>query len=258
MGLGFLQSFADITLSLTTSLPLLCVPGLMCNAAVWAPVLSQLAVHMDVHVAEQGDARTLTGLAQQLLDHAPEHMLLAGHSMGARIVLEAVRLAPERIHGVALMDTGYLPRLAGEAGAQEARNRMALLEVAQTQGVRAMAKVWAQGMVHPDRLSDNALMGDILHMFAQKNALDFERQIHALLNRPDASSVLQNLEVPTAFICGQQDAWSPPAQHVAMQELVPHSSLDLIADAGHMAPMEQPQAVAKALRAWLQKCPLKS
>jgi pimeloyl-ACP methyl ester carboxylesterase len=213
---------------------------------------------MDCHVVEQGDALSLAGLAQQLLDHAPDHMLLAGHSMGARIVLEAVRLAPERIHGVALMDTGYLPRLAGEAGAQEERNRMALLEVAQTQGVRAMAKVWAQGMVHPDRLSDNALMEDILHMFAQKNVHDFERQIQALLNRPDASCVLQALKVPTVLVCGQQDAWSPPAQHVAMQQLVPHSSLDLIADAGHMAPMEQPQAVSKALRAWLQKCPPKS
>lgn len=213
---------------------------------------------MDCHVAEQGDARTLSGLAQQLLDQAPEHMLLAGHSMGARIVLEAVRLAPERIHGVALLDTGYLPRLPGEAGAQEERNRMALLAVAQTQGVRAMAKVWAQGMVHPDRLSDNALMDDILHMFAQKNAHDFERQIHALLNRPDASSVLKTLKVPTALVCGQQDAWSPPSQHMAMQQLAPHSSMDLIADAGHMAPMEQPQAVSKALRAWLQKCAKKS
>ena len=133
---------------------------------------------------------------------------------------------------------------------------MALLEVAQTQGVRAMAKVWAQGMVHPDRLSDNALMEDILHMFAQKNTHDFERQIHALLNRPDASSVLQALKVPTVLVCGQQDAWSPPAQHVAMQQLAPNSSLDLIANAGHMAPMEQPQAVAKALRAWLQKLSL--
>ena len=240
-------------MSLTLSLPLLCVPGLMCNAAVWAPVLSQLGLPMDCHVAEQGNARSLSGLAQQLLDHAPDHMLLAGHSMGARIVLEAVRLAPERIHGVALLDTGFLPRSPGEAGALEERKRMALLEVAQTQGVRAMAQIWARGMVHPDRLSDDGLMDDILNMFAQQNVHDFERQIHVLLNRPDASSVLQGLKVPTALICGQQDAWSPPAQHVAMQQLAPHSSLDLIADAGHMAPMEQPQAVAQVLRSWLQK-----
>ena len=130
---------------------------------------------------------------------------------------------------------------------------MALLEVAQRQGVRAMAKVWAQGMVHADRLSDDALMDDILDMFAQQNAHDFERQIHVLLNRPDASIVLQDLKVPTALMCGQQDAWSPPEQHVAMQQLAPHSSLDLIPDAGHMAPMEQPQAVAQVLRSWLQK-----
>ena len=111
-----------------------------------------------------------------------------------------------------------------------------------------MAEIWVQGMVHPDRLKDGALMVSIMQMLEQKTADDFERQIHALLNRPDATSVLKSLNIPTVLACGQQDTWSPPAQHLAMQQLTPQSSLHMIPNAGHMAPMEQPQALAHALQ----------
>lgn len=239
---------------MSAPLPLLCVPGLMCNATVWAPVLACLPASLSVAVSEQGDASSLTGLAQQLLAHAPEHMLLAGHSMGARIVLEAVRLAPQRIHGVALLDTGYLPRPTGMAGEEEARKRFALLHMAQTQGIPAMARTWVQGMVHANRLGDAPLIDRIVAMFDARTPQDFERQIQALLHRPDARPVLRQLQVPTALVCGRQDIWSPPAQHEAMQQLVPGSTCHLIEDAGHMAPMEQPAAVAQVLRRWLDNC----
>jgi pimeloyl-ACP methyl ester carboxylesterase len=234
--------------------PLWLVPGLMCDHAVWDDVLPHLGPNVQAHVVDHGEADSLQRMAEQLLAHAPAHVLLAGHSMGARVVVEALRLAPERIGGVALLDTGYLPKPAGTAGHEEANKRQALLAIAQREGVRAMAKVWSQGMVHPDRLSDHALMDRILDMFDRKTALIFEHQIHALLNRPNGSDVLANIQVPTLVLCGRQDAWSPVAQHQAMHALIPQSHLVLIEQAGHMAPMEKPVEVAQALTAWLQRC----
>jgi pimeloyl-ACP methyl ester carboxylesterase len=181
-------------------------------------------------------------------------MVLAGHSMGARVVLEALRLAPKRIRGVALLDTGYLPRPAGEAGLQEEQKRTALLQIARAQGVRAMAHEWVQGMVHPSRLQDAELIEQILNMFAAKTADVFARQIRALLARRDGTEVLRSISVPTLVLCGKQDSWSPVAQHEAMQALTNGSTLSIIDDAGHMAPMEQPQAVAQAMLQWLAQC----
>lgn len=237
-----------------TGIPLVLVPGLMCNHVVWDPLLPWLAPQRVCTVADHGDADSLTAMAERLLHSAPEHMVLAGHSMGARVVLEALRLAPRRIHGVALLDTGYLPRPAGAAGLEEERKRMALLEVARQHGVRAMAREWVQGMVHPARLSDTVLIAQILAMFAEKSATIFEHQIRALLNRRDGTPVLQAIGVPALVLCGAQDSWSPLAQHQAMQALVPAASLAVIDEAGHMAPMEQPQAVAQALLQWLVRC----
>lgn len=176
--------------------------------------------------------------------------------MGARVALEVLRLAPERVRGVALLDTGFLPKPSGAAGDDEAAKRFALLQIAQSQGVRAMAQQWVRGMVHTDRLDDADLIERILAMFERKSADIFARQIHALLSRPDGSDVLCSLRVPTLLMCGAQDAWSPPAQHEAMQALVPSAwaQLDLIAQAGHMAPMERPAEVAESLLGWLARC----
>jgi len=239
-----------------TDTTLVLLPGLMCDAAVWQPVLPGLPAGCKLWVADYGLSRSLSGMAELVLAQAPTGRLaVAGHSMGGRVALEVLRLAPERVSHVALLDTGHLPRPAGESGAQETAKRHALLEVARKQGVAAMAHAWVQGMVHPDRLQDAALLDAVIAMFARKSADVFAAQIEALLSRPDASDVLRSLRIPTLLQCGAQDAWSPPAQHEAMRALAPHAVLDVVADAGHMAPMERPEAVAASLVRWLQREP---
>ncbi len=237
-------------------LPLILVPGLMCDHTVWDPLLPHMGNQHTCTVVDHGQADSLTDMAVQLLKDAPPKFLLAGHSMGARVVLEALRLMPERIGGVALLDTGYLPKSSGPAGEEEVRKRFNLLQIAQEKSVRAMASEWVKGMVHPDRLNDAALIERILVMFEQKNADIFAKQIHALINRPDGSDVLASIHVPTLILCGRQDAWAPPSQHEAMQALAASAVLEVIEDAGHMAPMEKPLEVAAAMSRWLAQCAL--
>ena len=237
-----------------TSAQLVLVPGLMCDAAVWEPVLSHLQPgrpELRCIVADHGASDSLGAMAQRILDSVPGRFALAGHSMGARVALEVVRRAPERVERLALLDTGHLPLPAGEAGEAEAAKRHALLAIARAEGTRAMGARWVQGMVHPDRLKDQPLIDAILNMFARKDAAVFAAQIRALLARPDGSLVLQSLRVPTLVACGRQDSWSPVPQHEAMHRLAPGSVLEVIEDAGHMAPMERPGETGGVLAKWL-------
>lgn len=236
------------------NLPLVLVPGLMCDHTVWDPLLPQLRAWHACTVVDHGQADSLSQMASQILRDSPPLFCLAGHSMGARVGLEVLRLAPERVAGVALLDSGYLPKLAGAEGEEEVRKRMNLLQIAQDKGVRAMAHEWVQGMVHPDRLQDTTLMEDILQMFGRKSAHVFAKQLHALIHRPNGSDVLARIEVPCLIACGRQDAWAPPAQHQLMHQLVAHAQLDIYEEAGHMAPMEKPAAVAESILQWLAKC----
>eukprot|EP01031_Cornospumella_fuschlensis_P052683 gene52683-biopygen42413 len=57
---------------------------------------------------DYGDADTITAMAEAALAVAPPAFALAGHSMGGRVALEVVRLAPERVQQLILMDTGHL------------------------------------------------------------------------------------------------------------------------------------------------------
>ena len=237
-----------------TALPLLLVPGLMCDHAVWEPLLPRLGYRRACTVVNHGSADSLKQMARQMLDAAPAQILLAGHSMGARVVLEALRQAPDRIRGVALLDTGYLPKFPGATGEEESRKRFALLKVAREQGVGVMARAWVMGMVNRARLDDDELIERIISMFERKSADIFACQIKSLLDRPDGSDVLRAITVPTLVMCGRQDMWSPITQHKAMQALAPCSELEVIEDAGHMAPMERPDEVAHAIERWLARC----
>ncbi len=230
---------------------LLLAPGLMCDATSWGAVPALLS-GFDCRVVDHGMADSLAQMAEQLLAHAPERFALAGHSMGGRVALEVMRIAPERVTHLGLFDTGHLPKPVGMAGDEEVGKRMALLAMAREQGVRAMASEWVKGMVAPHRLADRPLIDAILDMFERKSADIFERQLRALIQRPDATPVLAQIRVPTLVLCGELDAWSPPAQHQAMANCIAaRPAVVSIADCGHMAMQEQPEAVAAAMRQWL-------
>ncbi len=231
---------------------LLLVPGLLCDDAVWAFQTAGLADIAVVRVVNNGDTDSLESLAESIIAHAPGQFALAGHSMGGRIALEVARRVPERLLGLALLDTGYGPLPAGDAGAREAAGRYALLDTARRDGMRAMARTWVQGMVYPPRLQDEQLVEPILDMFERRTPDLFAKQIKALLHRPDAGSVLDALRCPTLVLCGREDAWAPASRHEEMAERIHGSTLELIPECGHMAPMERPQAVNTSLRRWLE------
>lgn len=231
---------------------LILVPGLMCDAASWAPMLPALQGHAQVHVVDHGQADDLVGMAQQILDATPKTFYLAGHSMGGRVALEVMRLAPERVRALALLGTGYRPKEAGAAGEKEVQTRQALLDVAQRDGVRVMAQAWVQNMVAPSRLTDATLMEEIVQMFQRKSEDVFKRQIRALLARPDASGVLHQLRVPTLLMVGEFDTWASPQQHQAMAKLIPtHPAVQVLAGSGHMLMMEKPELVVDHFLRWL-------
>lgn len=230
---------------------LMLLPGLNCDAAVWALQVAALQGQAHCVVPAWGLRDTLTAMARQVLDEAPtERFSVAGHSMGGRVALEVMRLAPQRVERLALLDTGTHPLAAGEAGEKEKAGRMALLKIAQAQGMRVMAQEWAKGMVHPDRIG-GPIFEQVLTMFDRGSAAQYAAQINALLNRLDAAPLLPGIACPTLVLTGRQDAWSGPAQHEAMAAAIPGAQLLIVENSGHMTTMEQPQAVSAALAEWL-------
>jgi pimeloyl-ACP methyl ester carboxylesterase len=229
---------------------LVLIPGLLCDATVWPHQRAALADIADIVVSDPGTLDSLQSMARAILEAAPARFAIAGHSMGGRIAFEVYRAAPDRISGVALLDTGYHPLAPGAAGEREKAGRFALLDTARRDGMRAMAEEWVQGMVHPSRLSQQSLVEPILDMFESKTPEIYAAQTRALINRPDAMPVMGTIRCPTLVLCGHEDSWSPVQRHLEMSAAIPGSTFVDIPNCGHMCTMERPEAVSAAMRAW--------
>jgi pimeloyl-ACP methyl ester carboxylesterase len=228
----------------------LLLPGLACDADVWQEQVRVLSGITTVSVADYGLSDSIERMAQVALDGAPERIVVAGHSMGGRAAFEISRRVPQRLAGLALLDTAYRPFAGGEAGERETAKRHALLEVARTKGMRAMAEFWMPGIIAAERMADTGLTSAIIEMMGRKTPEIFAAQIEALINRPDAEPVLPTIQCPTLVLCGRQDAWSPLEIHREMAAAIPHAQLTVIEHCGHMAPMERPAEVTAAIGAW--------
>jgi pimeloyl-ACP methyl ester carboxylesterase len=230
---------------------LIWLPGLVCDDAVWTGVRA--------HCSEPGlvvdypDARSIETMARRVVDAAAgRRVWLIGHSMGGRVAIEAARQLGPALRGLVLASTGHQPLADGEAGEREREGRAKLVALARGEGMRAMGRQWVQGMVRPENLG-TPIEDAIVEMIARHTADTFEGHVQALLGRPDATATLAALAAPVLLLCGAQDSWSPPERHQVISRIVQRGQLQIIEGAGHMLPMEQPQIMARAIQAWMQR-----
>ena len=223
------------------------LPGLLCDRVTWAHQVDAFAPAWDVRVPSFYGFDSIEAMARSVLDGSPERFTLAGHSMGARVALDIMRLAPGRVERLALLDTGTHP-----VRPNEAEGRQILLDIADREGMAALAARWLPPMVHPDaprRMPD--LMPTLTSMVCRATPAIFAGQVRALLTRRDATPGLAAIACPTLVGVGRQDGWSPLSQHEPIAAAIPGARLVVFEDSGHMAPMEAAPAVTEAMRAWL-------
>ena len=226
--------------------PLVLLPGMMCDARLFAPQINALSGDRAIHCAPIGAHETMVKIAASVLRHAPPKFALAGLSMGGIVAMEMLRQAPDRIEKIALLDTNA----RAETEAIKAR-RQPQIDAAQNGQLRAIMR----DEMKPNYLTDGPNRGAILDLcMAMAETLGagvFIRQSRALRDRPDQSETLRGATIPTLILCGRDDALCPVERHEYMAGLMPHAHLQIIENAGHLPTLEQPDQTTKALQDWL-------
>lgn len=220
------------------------IPGLLCDQTVWEPLLPKLGDR--AVVADLSTQDDITAMAQDCLALCSGQIAVAGHSMGARVAIEIARLAPERLTRLALLDTGIHSLREGEI-----EKRRALVTLAHDQGMAALAERWLPGMVYEPNRQNADLMKRLTDMVLRMDPDLHERQITALINRPNAAENFATISCPVLLVVGEQDEWSPVSQHQAMLRLLPGAQLEVVQGAGHFAPVERPDIVTPILSEFL-------
>lgn len=221
-------------------------PGLLNDARVFAPQMAALDGRADIVVADVAAHDSLVGMAETALSRAPARFALAGFSMGGYVALEMVRLAPERVTRLALLDTTARPDTP-----EQTAQRRALLRLAEIGKFRGVTPRLLPRLVHASRLDDPAVTGPIFAMAADIGREGFLRQQVAIMGRPDNRPLLASIRVPTLVLCGRDDQLTPPALSQEMAAAVPGARLVLADSCGHVSPLERPEVVTPALAAWL-------
>ena len=225
---------------------LLLLPGMPLDAALWEHQTRHLAEIADPRVGDLTGHDSMAELAASLLSQAPPRFALAGLSMGGYVAFEILRQAPERVSKLALIDTSARPDTP-----EQTANRKQAVELARRGRLRHVTSLSVSKLIHPDRQTDQRLVESI-HAQAQRIGPEgYERQQTATMHRPDSRPGLGAIRCPTLVLCGRQDAITPPDLHAEIAEGIPGARLVIVEDCGHLAPMEQPQAVTALLREWL-------
>ncbi len=219
----------------------------MCDARLFGPQINAFSGQYPVMCHPLLGYDTIEGLAAQILVSSPERFALAGLSMGGIVAMEMLRLAPERVERVALLDTNPLAE----------KDEVKLGRIPQIEAAKAgeLRRVMRDEM-KPNYLTDGPNLGAILDLcMAMATDLGpnvFVDQSNALASRSDQTEILKSFSGPALVLMGEDDALCPLDRHTLMNDLLPNSQLEIINNAGHLPTLEQPEQTNAALRRWLE------
>lgn len=227
-------------------IPLLLLPGLLNDATLWKAQIEALSDIADCHVADLTQQDSLRAVADAVLAQAPSVFALAGFSLGGYIAQEILRIAPQRVLRLALLDTSFHPDSAERATQRQAQR--ATVRMAGT--FHGFGDKLMRSYIDASRLQDQPLVDTVRSMTTRLGAEVFLRQ--SGIERVDGTDVLRCYRDPLLVVCGENDAITPLPISQEIAAMVPQTRLVVIPECGHLAPLEKPGQVSAAMREWLQ------
>jgi 3-oxoadipate enol-lactonase len=201
----------------------------------WLPPLGGRAITMDDYAAD-----VFCLMDSLKLDDA----VIGGLSMGGYVAFAMFRQSPRRFTGMILADTRSQ---ADTPAAREAR--LQLRELLRTGGPGAVAT-----QMLPKLFSAAAPPGVVSRtraMIESASPAAIDAAVVAMMDRPDSTPGLANIACGALVVVGEKDEITPVADAETMQRAIPRSALCVIAGAGHLSSLEQPEVFSRALSDFL-------
>ncbi len=226
--------------------PLVMIPGLMSDARLFLPQMVRLGAERHCHVCIAAQGETVEQMSEALMAGLPDKFALIGHGLGGDIALDIIRRAPDRVTRVVLMATDPLSEAPSLAAERETRMVMARAG----RLVDAMAQEIPEAAIAVSPWQDE-IMALVKDMALGLGEGVFLRQSRALQRRPDQQKTMRKVRLPALVLAGRQDTLVPLRRPEFTATLMPYGQFQIIEDAGHLATLEQPEAVSEAVGAFL-------
>ena len=225
------------------------LPGMMCDARLFAPQIEAFEANYDIIVPSLFSPASIQGMAERILGEVGvQRFNLLGLSMGGIVAMAMAGLAPHRVARLALLDTNH------QADAPE-RRPMRNRQIAAVRNGQLRAVIVDE--MKPNYLAsrnrgNNQLLGTLIEMAVDLGPDCFVAQSIALRDRPDQSRMLKDYPGSVLILCGAEDTLCPVSRHEDMARLCQSAHLSIIAFAGHMTTLERPAETTRKIAAWLR------
>ena len=226
--------------------PVVLIPGFMADARAFMPQLIDLGVNRPVVVVTPAMGDTLDRLTAEVVARLPARFALVGHGLGGNLAIEILRKVPHAVTRIALIATDPLPEPFQVAAEQETL----LVALKTGQMASCMSRMLPASALYPSPWREE-VMALVQDMAATLGPDQFRRQLRMLERRPDQQKTLRRADVPTLILAGEADTLVPRRRAEFLAAMMPHGCVEVIAEAGHMPQLEQPQAVTAALETFL-------
>jgi len=221
-------------------------------APVWAEHAQVLTPDLPGHgrSAPRRGALTVADLANGVADALEDGAHLVGFSLGALVAEQLALTNPDRVHSLVLV-SAVARRDTTQRTAVQARYATAQRSPADS--AHAAVRRW----FGPDFAHrDPELMGTVLQTLLA-NDVESYLACYRVFAEADATlwPQLGQITAPTLVVTGANDGGSTPAMTAALAAAIPHATARVIADAGHLLPLEQPAALSAAVLDHLSSVP---
>jgi pimeloyl-ACP methyl ester carboxylesterase len=221
------------------------LPGTLCDARIFSALKRRLRPQADFYSASYSGMKDVHAWLHALLRKLPEKFYVAGFSLGGLLALELLRMAKDRIQGIALIASN------AQAANQKSQRKSAMLHhLWLHQGASVVARHVKPAYFHHEakRRQHERLVFDMALHTPQRSA--FEEFAWAA-KRPDSLQTLHNYSGKVLAVSGAQDHLCPRPWQQAMQAAQPRMQWREIARCGHFLPLEAPAALSSAVFHWL-------
>lgn len=179
-----------------------------------------------------------------------EPVVLGGLSMGGYVALSLMDRFPDRFRGLILMST------RAEADSPEtARARAEMVgQIEGSKTIQPVVDAMLPRLLSPTtRVQRPEIVARVRGMMEKTSPRGVVGSLRGLAARPDRSSVLPRIQVPTLVLFGADDPITPPGLAQDLSCTIPRARHLVFEGAGHLAPVEAADAVNTAILAFLDE-----
>jgi pimeloyl-ACP methyl ester carboxylesterase len=169
-----------------------------------------------------------------------------GCSIGGYVLLELWRRAPARMRAIAIICSKPQP----DAEANLAR-REATIAQARAGGLEAILDANIAGLVGATTRANHPEIAEQLRAQMRISAEALVAVQAGLAVRPDSTPTVATITVPVLAVTGGEDGTATAEEMGALKAAPGGCRHEVLANAGHTAAYEQPDAVAAIVRGWL-------